>query len=241
MLVTDVDGRGRRRVAEEEPPLGLEVVLHRRVEVEVVLAQVGEDQRGEPDPVQAPECRAVRGRLHRATPVARVEHLAEEPLEVDRLGGRPRRRAALAVDPGLDRPEQPRPAARGSEHRVEQEGGRRLPTRARHPRDLQFRGRPLEELLRRRRHRRTRVRDNELRHGQIERPLDDERDRSVLDRLRCEVVPVRSHPRHAEEERPRPGATRVVGQVANFRRRERDHLRRRERGDQALDIHDGRV
>ena len=118
VLVADVDGRGRRSSPQEQPPLGVEVVLHRRVEVEVVLAQVREDERREPDPVEAPERRAVRGRLHGAAPVPGVEHLAEEPLEVDRLGGRAGRRPALAVDAGLDRSEQPGPAPRRGEHGV---------------------------------------------------------------------------------------------------------------------------
>jgi hypothetical protein len=83
------------------------------VEVEVVLVEVGEHEDGEADVVETAERRAVRGRLHRAAAVARVEHLAEQALQVDRLGGRPGGRAALAVHAGLDRAEQPgrRPAA----------------------------------------------------------------------------------------------------------------------------------
>ena len=46
--------------AREEPPLRLEVLLHRPVQVEVVLAQVREDERVEADAVEAAERRSVR-------------------------------------------------------------------------------------------------------------------------------------------------------------------------------------
>ena len=55
--------------------------------------------------------------------------------------------------------------------------------------------------------------DDELRHGQLERPLDDERDGAVLDRLRREVVPVGADAGDAEEEAARAGPPRVVGEV----------------------------
>ena len=58
--------------AREESPLRLEVVLHRPVKVEVVLAQVREDESVEADPVETPERGSVRGRLEGDAPVARV-------------------------------------------------------------------------------------------------------------------------------------------------------------------------
>src|SRR5207302_1245506 len=134
-VVADVDRRGRTAV-DEQPSLRLEVALHRLVEVEVVLAQVREDERREPHPVEAAELRSVRGRLHRAAAVAGVEHLAESALDVDRLGGRTDRGAALASHAALDRAEQAGAAAGGGEDRVEQERGRRLPVRAGDARDL---------------------------------------------------------------------------------------------------------
>ncbi len=59
-LVADVDGRRRRRGAREELALRGEVVLHRLVEVEVVLAQVREHERVEADAVEAVQHRRVR-------------------------------------------------------------------------------------------------------------------------------------------------------------------------------------
>src|SRR5207253_1721323 len=98
--------------------------------VEVVLAQVREDERGESHPVEAAELRSVRGRLHRTAAVAGVEHLAEGALEVDRLRGRADRGPAFASDAALDRAEQAGTTAGGCEDRIEQERGRRFPVRA---------------------------------------------------------------------------------------------------------------
>ena len=96
-VVADVHGRRRRLRACEEPPLRLEVLLHRPVQVEVVLAQVREDERVEAHTVEAPQRRSVRARLDCGAAVSGVEHLPEEPLQVDRLGRRERRRSRLAA------------------------------------------------------------------------------------------------------------------------------------------------
>src|SRR5580765_124000 len=62
-LVADVDGRGSRRCAGEELALRGEVVLHRLVKVEVVLAEVREHERVEANTVEAMEHRGVGRRL----------------------------------------------------------------------------------------------------------------------------------------------------------------------------------
>ena len=195
----------------------------------------------EPDPVETAQRRAVRGRLHRAAAIARVEHLAEEPLEVDRLRGRPGGGAPLAVDTSLDRPQQSRPAPGRRQHRVEEERRRRLARRARDAGDGQLLGRPPKELVRDHRHRGTRVGDDELRYRYVERVLDDERDRTVPDRLRGEIVAVGALARDAEEERPGIGGSCVVRQIVDRRVGAPDDFRRREHGDQPLQVHDERV
>ena len=92
--------------------------------------------------------------------VAGVEHLAEEPLQVDRLRRRPLDAAALAADPRLDRPDEARPAAGGGEDREEQHRRRRLAVRAgdagdlRAPRSAARRTRPPRAPSRRARRRR---------------------------------------------------------------------------------------
>ena len=114
--VAGVDDRERPRFREEEPPLRLEVRLHVAVEVEVILAEVREDENAKADAIEPVEDRGVRRRLHRARAVAGVEHLAERPLQVDRLGRRPHDAAPLAADARLDRPEQARsPPGRGED------------------------------------------------------------------------------------------------------------------------------
>ena len=90
------------RSALEQPALGREVVLHRRVEVEVVLGEVGEDAAAKWIAVGAVQLERVRGDLHRARPVARVEHRPERRLQVDRLG-----RRALDRRPRARRPRDP--------------------------------------------------------------------------------------------------------------------------------------
>ena len=51
----------------------------------MILAQVREDEGAEADAVEPPELRPVGRRLDGGAPVARVDHLPEELLEVDRL------------------------------------------------------------------------------------------------------------------------------------------------------------
>src|SRR5439155_21297710 len=63
VVVAYVDGRrgspAVRTAVDEEPTLRVEVALERPVEVEVILAQVREDERREPDAAQALELRGV--------------------------------------------------------------------------------------------------------------------------------------------------------------------------------------
>ena len=121
MSVGEVDDGGRptfRAGLDEEPALRLEVLVHRPVKVEVILGQVREDERGEPNPDETLERRRVRRSLHRAASVAGVEHLAERVLEVDRLRGGSRHGPSLAADPALDGPEEAGPAARRGEDGV---------------------------------------------------------------------------------------------------------------------------
>src|SRR4051812_4791618 len=100
-----------RQLRGEQPPLGLEVVLHRGMEVQVVLVEVGEHRGGDPDRVRPPQLERVRGDLHRARDIAGVEHRAERPLQVDRLRRRARRLVLDAADDGLHGAQEPTGAA----------------------------------------------------------------------------------------------------------------------------------
>ena len=111
----------------------------------------------------SPRIRRMRRRLHRTRAVAGVEHLAEQPLEVDRLRRRPPHAAPLAADARARPCRAARAGGRGGEDRVEQERRRRLPARARHAGDLQRLRRPPEELVGGDGHRGAGVGDDELR------------------------------------------------------------------------------
>ena len=203
----------------------------------MVLAQVREDEAREAHAIEATQLRRMRGRLHRAAPVARVEHLAEGALEVDCLRRRAHHRPALAADAALDRSEEPGPAAGGREDRVEKERCRRLAVRAGDARDLELPRRLVEERVRGDGHRGSRVVDDELRDGELERPLDDERDGAPSDGVGGEVVAVRTRPGDAEEERAGLDTPGGVREVADLGGCAGDHGARRERRDDALQLH----
>ncbi len=200
-LVADVHG-GRRRVRpDEEPPLGLEVLLQRAVQVEVILREVREDERVETNPTEPPERRAVRGRFDRGAPVPRVEHLPKETLKLDRLGCGERRATLLAADDPAHGPDQSGPAIRGVEHRVQQEGRRRLAVRPRHADDVELLRRLPEEHVSGDSHGGAYVLDDELRNVDVEQPLDHESDGAPFDRLPREIVTVDPFSGDTEEER----------------------------------------
>ena len=235
--IADID-RGRRRLrAGEEPALRLEVLLHRAVEIEVILAQVREDERVEAHAVEAPEGRAVRAGLDGRAHVARVEHLAKQPLEIDRLGRRERRGTPLAADLPLDGPHEAGLATRRIENRAQEECRGRLPVRSRDTCDLELLRRLAEEEVGGDCHRLAHGRHEELRDIDLERPLDDDGGSTALDRLPGEVVAVHSLAADAEEERAGGHAPRVVREVGDFYGPPSRHLARRESPDQGIQLH----
>ena len=201
----------------EECRLRLVVGLHRPVEVEVVLGQVREHEHRERRPLETALRARLRGRLEHAGAVAGVGHLAQEPLEVDRLGRVQPGRPLLAADAPLDVREQARRPSGRLEDRLEQERRRRLPVRAGDAGDLELAGRVAEEETSRDRHRRANVGHDELGQLDVERVVDDERGRPERRRRRGEGVAVRVPPAHAEEERARADGACVVGEIARSR------------------------
>ena len=67
-----------------QPHLGGEIVLHRAVIVEMLVGQVGEDARGEGEPVEPALVEAVRGGLHRHVGHAPRRKRGQGRLQVDR-------------------------------------------------------------------------------------------------------------------------------------------------------------
>ncbi len=191
-LVADVHG-GRRRVRpDEEPPLGLEVLLQRAVQVEVILGQVREDERVETNPTEPPEGRAVRGRFDRGAPVPRVEHLPKETLELDRLGCGERRATLLAADDPADGPDQSGPAIRG--RRASSAGGRSSSSCRSSPSRRRRRA-PSSAP------RRTRQRRQPSRRVRPRRRAEERRPRAAA-RPRERPRPVRSPPTRDRDRRP---------------------------------------
>ena len=129
------------------------------MQVEVVLTQVREHERVEADAVEPPQGRSVRARLDRRAPIAGVEHLAEQPLQVYRLGRGERCGTMLEPDLPFHGPHEARLATRGVQDRPQQERRRRLPVRPGDPRELQLLRRLTEERVGGDRHRLPRRRD----------------------------------------------------------------------------------
>ena len=119
-----VVGAHHRRGGEggrEQPRLGREVVVHRAVEVEVVLGQVGEHGHREAGGVHPVQLQAVGRHLHGHRPVARSRHPGQPGLQLGALGG------GAGARQGPD--DRARPAG-GGEHRRQEVGHGRLAGRA---------------------------------------------------------------------------------------------------------------
>jgi hypothetical protein len=186
------------------------------MEVEVVLGEVGEDRRAEMDPVHAPQLQRVRGDLHRASPIARVQHRAERALQVDRLGRGAHDGTLLAAHDRLHGAQQAAAPAGGLERLADQERRRGLPARAGDPDHLERRGGVAEEALGGVRHGGARVGHHHLGHRQVEAALHDQGRGAARDGVGREVVPVTGEPRNAKKERAPRHAPVVVRQLRDL-------------------------
>ena len=126
--VVDVDDP-HPRAGLEQPALGEEVLLHGRVEVEMVLAEVREHRDGPVDRVRAVQLQRVAGDLHRARGVAAVGHLGERGLEVDGLRRRAGEGPLAARDDALHGPQQRGATAGALQQLADEERGGRLAAR----------------------------------------------------------------------------------------------------------------
>ena len=106
---------------------------------------------------------------------------------------------------------------------------------------LELARRLAEERIRRDRHRCARVVDDELRHVDLERALDDEGDRPGRHHVRCEVVPVHPRAGDAEEEGSGRHAARVVCEVGDLGVPACHHLPGRKHPDHRVEIHESRL
>ena len=216
VLVADV--HDRRVGLIEERAFRLVVRVHRAVVVEVILRQVGEDEHREARPREPSLRLCDRGRLHHARVVVAFEHLAEEALQVDRLGGVQPGGSLLARDHALDVRQQPGAAPGRCEDRVQQERGGGLAVRAGDPRHGELARRVVEEERRRGRHRGPRVGHAELWQVDADALFDHERRSARRRSDRGERMAVVVRAAQAEEERAGPHRPRVVGEVADVDR-----------------------
>ena len=124
VLVDDRHGVGVEH--REQRGFRVAVGFDGAVVVEVVVGEVGEDGGGEALAADALLDERVGGDLHRARRAAGVGHLAEEPVERERVRRRVRRLDRLLPDPHVDRADEPGRLAERGEEVVEDERRRRL-------------------------------------------------------------------------------------------------------------------
>ena len=209
--VIDVDHRVLRR-GREQTALGGEVVLHRLVEVEMVLGQIGEDRRREMDRIGAVELEGVGRDLHGTRHVARGQHRRERLLEIDGFRRCPLHVVLDAADHALDRAQEPGRPAGGLEQRPDQERRRGLAVRAGDSDGLEASRGVAVEPRRRRGHSRADAGDPDLGDAQSQWALDHERRGTPGDRLPGVVVAVAGEARNTEEQRPGRDGAVVVGE-----------------------------
>ncbi len=133
MLVVDADHGAAGTLGREQGRLGLEVLLHGVVEVEVVTAEVEEHRHVEDHAVDPSQHQRVAGDLHGADLHPALDHQREQAVQVRRLGRGESRLHVLAGDAGPDRADHRGDVAGGGQTALEEAGRGRLPLGARHP------------------------------------------------------------------------------------------------------------
>ena len=125
-LVVDADDTPARVLGREERRLRPEVVLHRLVEVEVVLREVGEQGDVEDRAVDAVLGERVARDLHDDVGRAGLPHHGEQGVQVGRLRSGANRLDPDPPHPRLDRAEEAGRLAERAQARLDEVRGRRL-------------------------------------------------------------------------------------------------------------------
>ena len=113
----------RGRFGVEQPGLGIQVVRHRGMEVEVVARQVREPADREVHRIDPSQRQRVTGHLHHHRVYPAFGHHRQQRLQIGRLRGGQRARLVAAVDPDPDRPDQARHPSRRTQAGLDQVGG----------------------------------------------------------------------------------------------------------------------
>ena len=95
------------RILLEQPRFRLEVILHRGVEIQVILGQISEPRDGEMSPQYTTQRNRVTGNLHDHVRHASLFHHGEKCLKVRGFGGGESRRNLLPINPGTRGTDQP--------------------------------------------------------------------------------------------------------------------------------------
>ena len=152
----------RRR---EQQRLGGVVVLHRLVEVQVVLREVGEEGHVEDGAVDPVLGERVARDLHDDVGGARLPHHGEQRVQVGGLGRRADRLDPGVPDPGLHGSQQPGRLAERAEAGLDEVGGRGLAVGAGDPDEGEVAGGPAVDERGHVAEHGPRVRHDEDRHG----------------------------------------------------------------------------
>ena len=126
-LVVDI-GQGKRALGQsvEERLLGLQIGLYRLVIVDVVACQVGKDGPVEIEPGNAVLGCRVRTHLHEGILATGIDHLAQQTVQMQRVGGGVGSGNLHRIDVVAHRREEPRLVTQRAEHLVQQCGRGRL-------------------------------------------------------------------------------------------------------------------
>ena len=203
----------RRRLGVEQPRLGVEVVVHRRVEVQVVARQVGEAADREFHAVDPAESERVAGHLHHHGVDARLQHRRQQRLQLGRLGCGQRAWLIAPVDPHADRADQACHPPRGPQSCLDQIGRRGLTGGSGDPDDAQPLGRMAVDRGGQLAEHRPRIRVDQHRyvHAIVHQlgacSVGEHRDRAACHRVRCVTTAVR---RRAGKGREQVAGARVL-------------------------------
>ena len=126
--------------AREQRRLGLEVVIHVVVEIEVIFGEVGESSHGEPHPVDATEAKRVAGDLHGHRRDASFAHDSEKGVDVGRLRCRAHRGHDVVTDSSSDCADDSGDVTGGAEARIHEVARGRLSVGAGDAHDRQIVG-----------------------------------------------------------------------------------------------------
>ena len=125
-------------VARKQEPLGLEIVLHVLVEIQMFGVQVRKERNVEAASPQSPQKEPVGGGLHHAGAASVPDHLRKPALYDAALGGRPVRIPFLHPVALHDRAQKPRAYPGGIQDAAQDVGRRALAVRPRDPHHQQL-------------------------------------------------------------------------------------------------------